>query len=208
MILYPAIDLKDGQCVRLYKGEMDQATVFSPVAADKVRAPSSSVSAVAYVLWCSPMRDDPHENPALLVKEVSPKERYTRSPVEANIVCLANKSIFPASTPIDRPFCMPIDAREETSAEPLVSNDENPDASWRSCAATLTTTSPTADVATADKASIRTCDSTPLAFNDIEPADESTRPFKDTNSTFPSPCKVIARAEASELPSEELSDTD
>lgn len=29
MILYPAIDLKDGQCVRLYKGEMDQATVFS-----------------------------------------------------------------------------------------------------------------------------------------------------------------------------------
>ncbi len=29
MILFPAIDLKDGQCVRLYKGEMDQATVFN-----------------------------------------------------------------------------------------------------------------------------------------------------------------------------------
>ena len=29
MILYPAIDLKDGNCVRLYKGEMDQATVFN-----------------------------------------------------------------------------------------------------------------------------------------------------------------------------------
>ena len=29
MILYPAIDLKDGQCVRLYKGEMSQATVFN-----------------------------------------------------------------------------------------------------------------------------------------------------------------------------------
>ncbi len=29
MILYPAIDLKDGNCVRLYKGEMDRATVFS-----------------------------------------------------------------------------------------------------------------------------------------------------------------------------------
>lgn len=27
--IYPAIDLKDGNCVRLYKGEMDQATVFS-----------------------------------------------------------------------------------------------------------------------------------------------------------------------------------
>lgn len=29
MILYPAIDLKDGQCVRLVKGDMDAATVFS-----------------------------------------------------------------------------------------------------------------------------------------------------------------------------------
>lgn len=28
MILYPAIDLKDGQAVRLYKGDMDKATVF------------------------------------------------------------------------------------------------------------------------------------------------------------------------------------
>ena len=33
MILYPAIDLKDGQCVRLLHGDMDKATVFntSPV---------------------------------------------------------------------------------------------------------------------------------------------------------------------------------
>jgi phosphoribosylformimino-5-aminoimidazole carboxamide ribotide isomerase len=29
MILYPAIDLKDGHCVRLLRGEMDKATVFS-----------------------------------------------------------------------------------------------------------------------------------------------------------------------------------
>ena len=29
MILYPAIDLKDGKCVRLLRGEMDKATVFS-----------------------------------------------------------------------------------------------------------------------------------------------------------------------------------
>ena len=29
MILYPAIDLKDGNCVRLLKGEMDAVTVFS-----------------------------------------------------------------------------------------------------------------------------------------------------------------------------------
>jgi len=29
VILYPAIDLKDGKCVRLLKGEMEQATVFN-----------------------------------------------------------------------------------------------------------------------------------------------------------------------------------
>lgn len=29
MILYPAIDLKDGQCVRLKLGDMDQSTVFN-----------------------------------------------------------------------------------------------------------------------------------------------------------------------------------
>ena len=28
MIFFPAIDLKDGQCVRLYQGDMDQVTVF------------------------------------------------------------------------------------------------------------------------------------------------------------------------------------
>ncbi|MGV6812891.1 MAG: 1-(5-phosphoribosyl)-5-[(5-phosphoribosylamino)methylideneamino]imidazole-4-carboxamide isomerase [Brevirhabdus sp.] len=38
MILYPAIDLKDGQCVRLYKGEMDQATVFSNSPATQARS--------------------------------------------------------------------------------------------------------------------------------------------------------------------------
>jgi len=38
MILYPAIDLKDGQAVRLYKGEMEQATVFNDNPAAQARA--------------------------------------------------------------------------------------------------------------------------------------------------------------------------
>ena len=38
MILFPAIDLKDGQCVRLIKGEMDQATVYNDSPADQARA--------------------------------------------------------------------------------------------------------------------------------------------------------------------------
>ena len=38
MILYPAIDLKDGQAVRLVHGEMDQATVFNDDPAAQARA--------------------------------------------------------------------------------------------------------------------------------------------------------------------------
>ena len=35
MILYPAIDLKDGQCVRLLHGDMDKVTVFNDSPADQ-----------------------------------------------------------------------------------------------------------------------------------------------------------------------------
>ncbi|MEM6739408.1 MAG: 1-(5-phosphoribosyl)-5-[(5-phosphoribosylamino)methylideneamino]imidazole-4-carboxamide isomerase [Pseudomonadota bacterium] len=38
MILYPAIDLKDGQCVRLLRGEMSEATVFGEDPAAQARA--------------------------------------------------------------------------------------------------------------------------------------------------------------------------
>jgi phosphoribosylformimino-5-aminoimidazole carboxamide ribotide isomerase len=37
VILFPAIDLKDGQCVRLKLGDMDQATVFNDSPADQAR---------------------------------------------------------------------------------------------------------------------------------------------------------------------------
>ncbi len=36
--LYPAIDLKDGNCVRLFKGDMDAATVFSDNPAAQAKA--------------------------------------------------------------------------------------------------------------------------------------------------------------------------
>jgi phosphoribosylformimino-5-aminoimidazole carboxamide ribotide isomerase len=35
MILYPAIDLKDGKCVRLLQGDMEKATVFANVPAEQ-----------------------------------------------------------------------------------------------------------------------------------------------------------------------------
>ena len=37
MILFPAIDLKDGQCVRLKLGDMDQATTYNDDPADQAR---------------------------------------------------------------------------------------------------------------------------------------------------------------------------
>ena len=38
MIFFPAIDLKDGQCVRLLRGDMDRATVFNDHPAAQARA--------------------------------------------------------------------------------------------------------------------------------------------------------------------------
>lgn len=38
MILYPAIDLKDGACVRLIRGDMNQATVFNTDPAEQASA--------------------------------------------------------------------------------------------------------------------------------------------------------------------------
>lgn len=38
MIVFPAIDLKDGACVRLVRGEMDRATVFNEDPPDQARA--------------------------------------------------------------------------------------------------------------------------------------------------------------------------
>ena len=46
MILYPAIDLKDGQCVRLLHGDMDKATVFGDDPAAQ-----GTPQARSYVQW-------------------------------------------------------------------------------------------------------------------------------------------------------------
>ena len=52
MILYPAIDLKDGACVRLLRGDMDAATVFgtdpAAQAAAQAAALAKAASQVAY----------------------------------------------------------------------------------------------------------------------------------------------------------------
>lgn len=50
MILYPAIDLKDGQCVRLVRGDMDQATVFNDRPGDQARRFAAAGAAWLHVV--------------------------------------------------------------------------------------------------------------------------------------------------------------
>ena len=50
MILYPAIDLKDGLCVRLVRGDMAQATVFNRDPADQARKFAAAGAAWIHVV--------------------------------------------------------------------------------------------------------------------------------------------------------------
>ena len=50
MILYPAIDLKDGQCVRLLRGDMGNATIFNADPADQARKFSGAGAAWIHVV--------------------------------------------------------------------------------------------------------------------------------------------------------------
>ena len=76
MILYPAIDLKGGQCVRLFKGDMEQATVFNDSPADQAARfairPDSAICGLTAGVAKMPVRipsfllsptanDDPHD---------------------------------------------------------------------------------------------------------------------------------------------------
>ena len=46
MILFPAIDLKDGRCVRLKQGDMAQATIFNDDPADQAAFVAGRVEAI------------------------------------------------------------------------------------------------------------------------------------------------------------------
>jgi len=50
MIFFPAIDLKDGQCVRLIQGDMDQATVFGDDPAAQARLFAAAGAAWLHVV--------------------------------------------------------------------------------------------------------------------------------------------------------------
>ena len=67
MILYPAIDLKGGQCVRLLRGEMAAATVYNDDPAAQARAFSlvkRSGSAVMAAMNCASLMPPTHRSNA------------------------------------------------------------------------------------------------------------------------------------------------
>lgn len=57
MILFPAIDLKDGQCVRLKLGDMEQATVYNPDPG--AQAKPSKTRASSGCMWSISMAPSP-----------------------------------------------------------------------------------------------------------------------------------------------------
>ena len=50
MLLIPAIDLKEGRCVRLKQGLMEQATVF-PIHPPKLRCIGSNKARAVCIWW-------------------------------------------------------------------------------------------------------------------------------------------------------------
>ena len=76
MILYPAIDLKDGQCVRLLRGEMDEATVFGDGSRRRRRGRSRRPAA-AGCIWSTSTAP-------------SPGGRSTRGAVEAILAAVGD----------------------------------------------------------------------------------------------------------------------
>ena len=58
MIFFPAIDLKDGKCVRLLRGDMERATIFSnnPAEQAKVFQDAGCVTGCMWLTLMAPLR--------------------------------------------------------------------------------------------------------------------------------------------------------
>ena len=50
MIIFPAIDLKDGKCVRLYKGDFNKTTIFNSSPYNQALQFKKKASQI-YILW-------------------------------------------------------------------------------------------------------------------------------------------------------------
>ena len=75
MIVIPAIDLKNGKCVRLREGKMDEETIFSE---DPISTAGSWFSQGAEILHIVDLDGAVEGKPCLLYTSPSPRDR-TRS---------------------------------------------------------------------------------------------------------------------------------
>ncbi|MBE5038499.1 1-(5-phosphoribosyl)-5-[(5-phosphoribosylamino)methylideneamino]imidazole-4-carboxamide isomerase [Subdoligranulum sp. DSM 109015] len=76
MKLFPAIDLRGGQAVRLYQGDYDQMTVYNPAPADQARAFAAAGAKYLHVVDLDGAKDDTTANLPAIARIAAESDLY------------------------------------------------------------------------------------------------------------------------------------
>ena len=76
MKLFPAIDLRGGQAVRLYQGDYDQMTVYNPDPADQARAFAAAGAKYLHVVDLDGAKDDTTANLPAIARIAAENDLY------------------------------------------------------------------------------------------------------------------------------------
>lgn len=76
MKLFPAIDLRGGQAVRLYQGDYDQMTVYNPNPADQARAFAAAGAKYLHVVDLDGAKDDTTANLPAIARIAAESDLY------------------------------------------------------------------------------------------------------------------------------------
>ena len=76
MKLFPAIDLRGGQAVRLYQGDYDQMTVYNPAPADQARAFAAAGAKYLHVVDLDGAKDDTTANLPAIARIAAGSDLY------------------------------------------------------------------------------------------------------------------------------------
>ena len=76
MKLFPAIDLRGGQAVRLYQGDYDQMTVYNPDTADQARAFAAAGAKYLHVVDLDGAKDDTTANLPAIARIAAESDLY------------------------------------------------------------------------------------------------------------------------------------
>ena len=77
MKLFPAIDLRGGQAVRLYQGDYDQMTVYNPDPADQARAFAAAGAKYLHVVDLAGAKDDTTANLPAIARIAAESNLYS-----------------------------------------------------------------------------------------------------------------------------------